>query len=82
MQLAYGVIGNTAGFGPVVLGSSPSRPTQVLKWIPMSKDVGIFLFLLTEDRRPKTEDRRPESDVGSGSCSMLIYLLPTVIEDC
>ncbi len=25
--LAYGVIGNTAGFGPVVLGSSPSRPT-------------------------------------------------------
>ncbi len=26
--LAYGVIGNTAGFGPVVLGSSPSRPTE------------------------------------------------------
>jgi len=26
--LAYGVIGNTAGFGPVVLGSSPSRPTD------------------------------------------------------
>ncbi len=26
--LAYGVIGNTAGFGPVVLGSSPSRPTS------------------------------------------------------
>tara|TARA_R100000935_G_scaffold46455_1_gene69838 strand:- start:10078 stop:10356 length:279 start_codon:yes stop_codon:yes gene_type:complete len=25
--VAYGVIGNTAGFGPVVLGSSPSRPT-------------------------------------------------------
>ncbi len=25
--MAYGVIGNTAGFGPVVLGSSPSRPT-------------------------------------------------------
>ncbi len=26
--MAYGVIGNTAGFGPVVLGSSPSRPTR------------------------------------------------------
>lgn len=26
--MAYGVIGNTAGFGPVVLGSSPSRPTD------------------------------------------------------
>ena len=26
--VAYGVIGNTAGFGPVVLGSSPSRPTK------------------------------------------------------
>ena len=25
--LAYGVIGNTAGFGPVVQGSSPCRPT-------------------------------------------------------
>lgn len=28
MVMAYGVIGNTAGFGPVVLGSSPSRPTE------------------------------------------------------
>ena len=27
--MAYGVIGNTAGFGPVVLGSSPSRPTSI-----------------------------------------------------
>ena len=27
--VAYGVIGNTAGFGPVVLGSSPSRPTII-----------------------------------------------------
>jgi len=27
--MAYGVIGNTAGFGPVVLGSSPSRPTAL-----------------------------------------------------
>lgn len=26
--MAYGVIGNTTGFGPVILGSSPSRPTQ------------------------------------------------------
>ena len=24
----YGVIGNTAGFGPVILGSSPSRSTK------------------------------------------------------
>ena len=29
--VAYGVIGNTAGFGPVVLGSSPSRPTSKFK---------------------------------------------------
>ncbi len=28
MVLAYGVIGNTADFGSVVLGSSPSRPTE------------------------------------------------------
>lgn len=28
MVVVYGVIGNTAGFGPVVLGSSPSRPTK------------------------------------------------------
>ena len=28
MVLAYGVIGNTADFGSVVLGSSPSRPTK------------------------------------------------------
>lgn len=27
MVMAYGVIGNTTGFGPVILGSSPSRPT-------------------------------------------------------
>lgn len=26
--MAHGVIGNTAGFGPVVLGSSPSGPTR------------------------------------------------------
>ncbi len=26
--MAYGVIGNTAVFGTVVLGSSPSRPTE------------------------------------------------------
>ncbi len=26
--MAHGVIGNTAGFGPVVLGSSPSGPTK------------------------------------------------------
>lgn len=26
--VAHGVIGNTAGFGPVVLGSSPSGPTS------------------------------------------------------
>ena len=32
--LAYGVIGNTAGFGPVVLGSSPSRPTNKLSKTP------------------------------------------------
>jgi len=41
-QLAYGVIGNTAGFGPVVLGSSPSRPTEGVKTIPMLNGVGIF----------------------------------------
>lgn len=29
-RLAYGVIGNTADFGSVVLGSSPSRPTKNL----------------------------------------------------
>ena len=28
-ELAHGVIGNTAGFGPVVLGSSPSGPTEL-----------------------------------------------------
>lgn len=27
----YGVIGNTAGFGPVILGSSPSRSTKEKK---------------------------------------------------
>lgn len=29
--MAYGVIGNTTGFGPVILGSSPSRPTKLDK---------------------------------------------------
>ena len=28
MVLAYGVIGNTTDFGSVILGSSPSRPTE------------------------------------------------------
>jgi hypothetical protein len=31
--LAYGVIGNTADFGSVVLGSSPSRPTKNLSYL-------------------------------------------------
>lgn len=38
--MAYGVIGNTAGFGPVVLGSSPSRPTKKSRFY--NRD---FLFL-------------------------------------
>ena len=40
--VAYGVIGNTAGFGPVVLGSSPSRPTR--KSLDPDRIKG-FLFL-------------------------------------
>ena len=40
--VAYGVIGNTAGFGPVVLGSSPSRPTR--KTLDPDRIKG-FLFL-------------------------------------
>ena len=43
--MAYGVIGNTAGFGPVVLGSSPSRPTGVFKEIPILFSIGIFVLL-------------------------------------
>ena len=38
--MAYGVIGNTTGFGPVILGSSPSRPTEARLY------VGLFLFWL------------------------------------
>ena len=41
--MAYGVIGNTAGFGPVVLGSSPSRPT--FKSLDPKKVMGFFVFL-------------------------------------
>ncbi len=42
MVVAYGVIGNTAGFGPVVLGSSPSRPTcEPLDFIEIR---GFFIF--------------------------------------
>ena len=40
--MAYGVIGNTAGFGPVVLGSSPSRPTS--KPLDFIKIKGFFIF--------------------------------------
>ncbi len=40
--MAHGVIGNTAGFGPVVLGSSPSGPT---KKIPVIL-IGIFCLTL------------------------------------
>lgn len=39
--LAYGVIGNTTGFGPVILGSSPSRPTE---FNSNSLKIGSFLF--------------------------------------
>lgn len=38
LVVAHGVIGNTAGFGPVVLGSSPSGPT---KKIPVM--LGFFI---------------------------------------
>ncbi len=41
--MAYGVIGNTAGFGPVVLGSSPSRPTSKT---PNFFEVGGFYFFV------------------------------------
>lgn len=40
--MAHGVIGNTAGFGPVVLGSSPSGPTRKT---PDFIEVGGFGFL-------------------------------------
>ncbi len=43
-MLAYGVIGNTAGFGPVVLGSSPSRPTSKIE-VPILKSIGIFFAI-------------------------------------
>ena len=42
--VAYGVIGNTAGFGPVVLGSSPSRPT--LKALDFFEIKSFFYFLV------------------------------------
>lgn len=39
--MAHGVIGNTAGFGPVVLGSSPSGPTRKT---PDFVEIGGFGF--------------------------------------
>lgn len=42
--VAYGVIGNTAGFGPVVLGSSPSRPTESLEVKSQCEGIGIFIL--------------------------------------
>ena len=39
--MAYGVIGNTTGFGPVILGSSPSRPTELER--PIAKAMGFFM---------------------------------------
>ena len=44
--LAYGVIGNTAGFGPVVLGSSPSRPTKN----PGSFTSGVFNYQIPNSK--------------------------------
>ena len=41
IELAYGVIGNTTGFGPVILGSSPSRPTNLDE--PIAGAVGFFV---------------------------------------
>ena len=41
MVLAYGVIGNTTDFGSVILGSSPSRPTE--KALP-APNGGFFFF--------------------------------------
>ncbi len=40
--LAYGVIGNTAGFGPVVQGSSPCRPTKLNSVFYLES--GVFYF--------------------------------------
>ncbi len=51
-MLAYGVIGNTAGFGPVVLGSSPSRPTSKME-VPILKSIGIFFYYLFDPVRTK-----------------------------
>lgn len=45
--VAYGVIGNTAGFGPVVLGSSPSRPTMKA---PDFNEIRGFLFLRVQQK--------------------------------
>ena len=41
MVLAYGVIGNTTDFGSVILGSSPSRPTET----PQDFVLRGFLFV-------------------------------------
>ncbi len=55
--LAYGVIGNTTGFGPVILGSSPSRPTEIFQesrfhlisgffiWYPVQDDGGLYMVM-------------------------------------
>ena len=55
--MAYGVIGNTTGFGPVILGSSPSRPTsEIPVYLGIFANVqslakqGCLLYICTNER--------------------------------
>jgi hypothetical protein len=56
--LAYGVIGNTADFGSVVLGSSPSRPTKNLSYLR-----GFFVLYILVKKLYSEGYNRPYSMV-------------------
>lgn len=43
-MVAYGVIGNTADFDSVILGSSPSRPTNINRYFELILEVAIFFY--------------------------------------
>ena len=75
MVMAYGVIGNTTGFGPVILGSSPSRPTELDKSHQM---MGFFcatkirMRSLPVGRQVYTERVYPEPSRREVSPSLLV----------
>lgn len=77
--LTHGVIGNTAGFGPAILGSSPSGSTKLTKGFTHSVRPFLFHRKSNKDEKPvpmaqRSEVRREVLLIEAEQSYWLVYL--------